>query len=551
MKNSQQDEKRLLIDVSRVDAEGDRLEGEVECVNVNEEFVKSFGGLRYRLEAQVFGTELLLRGHLEQDFDLVCSRCGKDFDDTIKVEDYTASFEIPENSSEIDVTDDLREAVLLALPNYPKCSEDCTGLEQTEEVPPDSRWSALDSLKSVLFVALSAFAALHSVAVPEPNPAMMKRIREGVEIIGIVHWGLNTFTDKEWGFGDEKPEWLDPDDFSADQIVGACRDGGIQGLVIVAKHHDGFCLWPTKTTSHNITKSPFRGGKGDYVGEMCAACRKAGVKFGVYCSPWDRNNADYASEKYVKTYHAQVMELNDGRYGEIFEMWFDGANGGDGWYGGAAGPKGERRKIPEGYYRFDQLFPKVRALQPGVTFFGMKGEFAWPGNEQGFIDPVADPSDETIFRMWEGDFPLRPGWFFHEKERGRTRHGAYLMKLYLSTVGNGGIMNIGIAPDKHGRLDAEDVKALRDFKIIKDAFFSKPVLDKGKPYNVVVERRNWRKYIHVLYSTMSLRYADRHQPEDAQVRRYFVDPKLIKLVVESTASSGETDTAKWMTAGQR
>ncbi len=547
MKHPQTDDSRLIIDTSRLDAEGEHLEGEVECVNVSEEFVKSFGGLRYSLEAQVFGTELLLRGHLEQDFDLVCSRCGKDFDDTIKVEDFTSSFEIKEDSSEIDVTDDIRDALLLELPSYPRCSEDCQGLERTEEMPKDDRWSALDSLKSVLFAAL-AFTAFSSVsAEPAPNAAMMRRIQEGVEIIGIVHWGLNTFTDKEWGFGDEKPEWLNPDAFSADQIVGACRDGGIQGLVVVAKHHDGFCLWPTKTTTHNISKSPFRGGKGDYVGEMNAACRKLGVKFGVYCSPWDRNNAAYASEEYVKTYHAQVEELNDGRYGEIFEMWFDGANGGNGWYGGAAGPKGERRKIPEGYYRFDELFPKVRSLQPNVTFFGMGGEFAWPGNEQGFVDPVASPSDEKMFRMWEADFPLRPGWFYHEKERGKVRHGAYLMKLYLSSVGNGGIMNIGIAPDRHGRLDVEDVKALKDFKTLKDAFFANEVNGKEKMFNVVVERRNHRKYIHILSEPMTLRWSRTFKGGEEDVKRYLVDRKLLDLIMGATASSGETDTAKWMT----
>lgn len=382
----------------------------------------------------------------------------------------------------------------------------------------------------------------------KPNAALQARIDAGIEIIGIVHWGLNTYTDREWGFGDEKPEWLNPDDFSADQIVGACKEGGIQGLVIVAKHHDGFCLWPTKTTEHNISKSPFRDGKGDYVKEMHDACRKTGLRFGVYCSPWDRNNAAYATPEYVKTYHAQVKELNDGRYGEIFEMWFDGANGGDGWYGGAAGPKGEKRKISGAdYYRFPELFAELRKMQPGITFFGMKGEFAWPGNEQGYVDPTLDPSDDETFRFFEADFPLRPGWFYHEKERGKVRHAAYLMKLYLSSVGHGGIMNIGIAPDRHGRLDAEDVAALKGFKEIKDAFFSREVTEKA-PYNVVVERRNFRKYITILEEPMEIRHADGPiRNTSVDIKRYYVDPKLIELVRNSTSSSGETDTAKWMT----
>lgn len=139
-------ETRLVIDASRVDPEGEELEGEVDCIDIDEEFVKPFGGVRYRLKAQVFGTELLVRGRLEQDFDLVCSRCGKDFDDTIRVEDFTASFEVAENSPEVDVTEEIRESVLLELPNFPLCDENCVGIEQKSEMPTDDRWGALDAL---------------------------------------------------------------------------------------------------------------------------------------------------------------------------------------------------------------------------------------------------------------------------------------------------------------------------------------------------------------------------------------------------------------------
>lgn len=139
-------EARLVIDASRVDPEGEELEGEVDCIDIDEEFVKPFGGVRYRLKAQVFGTELLVRGRLEQDFDLVCSRCGKDFDDTIRVENFTASFEVAENSPEVDVTEEIRESVLLELPNFPLCDENCVGIEQKSEMPTDERWGALDAL---------------------------------------------------------------------------------------------------------------------------------------------------------------------------------------------------------------------------------------------------------------------------------------------------------------------------------------------------------------------------------------------------------------------
>ena len=139
-------EAKLTIDTSRIDPDGETIEGEVECVDLDEPFVKAFGGVRYGLTLQVFGTELLVRGKLEQDFDLVCSRCGKDFDDTVKVGDFTASFEIPENSPEGDLTEELRESIILALPTYPVCDETCPGVEQTVEMPSDDRWNVLDSL---------------------------------------------------------------------------------------------------------------------------------------------------------------------------------------------------------------------------------------------------------------------------------------------------------------------------------------------------------------------------------------------------------------------
>ena len=142
-------ENKLIIDASRVNPEGEELEGEVDCVDLDEEFVRPFGGIRYRLKLQVFGTELLVRGHLEQDFDLVCSRCGKDFDDTIKVEDFAESYEFGEKNPEIDLTNDLRESIILALPTYPVCVETCPGIEQQVEKPRDDRWNVLDSLQVV------------------------------------------------------------------------------------------------------------------------------------------------------------------------------------------------------------------------------------------------------------------------------------------------------------------------------------------------------------------------------------------------------------------
>ena len=379
-----------------------------------------------------------------------------------------------------------------------------------------------------LLPSLCAFAFLFAgmdsaSAVPVPRPALAERLESDCEVIGIVHWGLNTFTDREWGFGDEDPAMLNPESFDADQIAVACAQGGLGGLVVVAKHHDGFCLWPTKTTGHNISKSPFRGGKGDYVREMSDACRRAGIRFGVYCSPWDRNSAAYATPEYVKLYREQVRELLDGRYGEVFEMWFDGANGGDGYYGGARG----RRQIPGvEYYDFDTIFADVHRLQPKACIFTElrdDADFRWPCNEQGVLHPDSRATirpmatnaknymeygnvgdvDGTVFHPCEADFPLRPGWFCHEAQNGDVKSGEYLMKLYLSSVGNGGTMNIGISPSRKGQLAKGDVLVLKRFNEIRKAFFSHPVSAGGKA-NLVEMRENIRLGERVAKWTLSV-----------------------------------------------
>ena len=482
--------------------------------------------------------------------------------------------------------------------------------------------------KLLVVVAVSLLMAAHTVMAlsidfgptPKPGPALAARIAAGdCEVYGIVHWGLNTYTDREWGYGDEDPALLNPAKFDADQIVGACKAGGLGGLIVVAKHHDGFCLWPTKTTEHNITKTPFWRGTGngergtgrDYVKEMEQACRRAGLKFGVYVSPWDRNSAHYATDKYVEIYHAQIKELLSGDYGEVFEMWFDGANGGDGWYGGAK----ERRRIGGDYYRFPEVFKFVRELQPKVCIFAGESDesdFRWPGNEKGELDPNSGATICTVggfvdgkygnpeykkhinigmrnfegavkypmfFRVCECDFPMRPGWFYHAKEKGKTKSGIYLLKRYLNTIGNGGTMNLGIAPNKDGLLDDEDVKALADFGKLKAAFFSKPITN--GLCNVVVMSEDvvnrgetcdeWQlfdgkeklingrtigiKRIRTLESpcraeNMRLEVYGDHA-EALPLKFYYVEPEFLKAVLSATTESGETDTAKWMTAGKQ
>ena len=461
-----------------------------------------------------------------------------------------------------------------------------------------------ESRKRVAAAAVAvcaAFAAACTEAAgggarPVPGEAMMRRLAEERDVIGIVHWGLNTFTGREWGGGNEDPSLLDAAELDADAIAAACKAGGISGLVVVAKHHDGFCLWPTKTTSYNISATKFRGGCGDYVKEMEQACRRAGLDFGVYVSPWDRNNAGYGREEYVETYAGQLRELASGAYGDIFEFWFDGANGGDGWYGGAK----ETRTIPPGYYRFGEVIPLMRSLQPNAVVFGGDRRFSdlrWPGNERGELSPdsrATVPSqdgkpyskdmmntgskDGDLFRVCEADFPLRRGWFHRDSENGSAKSPETLMRIYLSSVGNGGVMNIGVAPNKEGRLDENDARALAEFGKLRRELFANEVTN--GLFNVLVLRENlangeqvdgWEfasggrivasgsaigaKRIRIVPGGADagsgvLRItASGPAPLDVSCRFYLANESLLRRIAGSHDEVRETDTATWMQRG--
>ncbi len=319
-----------------------------------------------------------------------------------------------------------------------------------------------------------------------PIPSERQLAWHDVELYGLVHFTPTTFENKEWGYGDADPATFNPTGFSAEQIVGAAKAGGLRGIVLVAKHHDGFCLWPTQTTDYNISKSPFRGGKGDMVKEFADAARENGLKFGVYCSPWDRNNAMYGKPEYLEIYRKQLEELYT-NYGDLFMSWHDGANGGDGYYGGAR----EKRAIDNTvYYDWENTWNELtRKLQPMASIFSDIGwDVRWVGNEKGvagethwatFTPKAPDgvnvavpgqanhPDSPTGHRdgeYWmpaECDVPLRKGWFFHENESPRTPE--QLFSLYLQSVGRGAALDLGLAPDTRGLLHEADVAALEQF----------------------------------------------------------------------------------------
>jgi len=310
-----------------------------------------------------------------------------------------------------------------------------------------------------------------------------------MEFYGFVHFTVNTFTDREWGFGDEDEKVFNPADFDADQIVGAAKAAGMKGLILTCKHHDGFCLWPSKYTEHSVKNSGWKNGKGDVVKELSLACRRHGLRFGVYLSPWDCNHKDYGRPEYVAYYRNQLRELLTD-YGEIFTVWFDGANGGRGYYGGAR----ETRKIDaRTYYDWDNTRRIVRELMPMAVMFSDAGpDFRWVGNENGI---AGDPcwatlnaagrypggssegltSGERPGTDWippECDVSIRPGWFYHAKEDGQVKTPSQLLDIYYKSVGRGACLNLNIPPDRRGRIHENDIQSLREFRRILDATFA-------------------------------------------------------------------------------
>lgn len=317
-------------------------------------------------------------------------------------------------------------------------------------------------------------------------PSTRQQAWHRMETYSFVHFSMNTFTDKEWGYGDEDPSLFNPTAFDPDQIVTSLKAGGMKGVILTCKHHDGFCLWPTKTTEHCVRNSRWRDGKGDVVRDLSRAARRHGLKFGVYLSPWDRNNADYGKPEYVKLYRRQLTELLTA-YGPVFEVWFDGANGGDGYYGGAR----ENRVIDKAtYYGWPATWALVRKLQPDAVIFSDVGpDVRWVGNEKGHAgetcwetyDPVgenggsASPGNvraqESMVGTRNGsrwmppecDVSIRPGWFWHGKENSKVKTPRDLMDLYYASVGRGASFLLNVPPDRRGVLYGTDVASLKQF----------------------------------------------------------------------------------------
>jgi alpha-L-fucosidase len=310
---------------------------------------------------------------------------------------------------------------------------------------------------------------------PRPSPSQLAWQRD--ELALFLHFGVNTFTDREWGDGREDPSIFSPSALDARQWARAARDAGAHSLILTAKHHDGFCLWPTRTTGHSVAASPWRSGHGDVVREFVDACHAEGLKAGLYLSPWDRNNPAYGdSPKYNDLYCDQLTELLT-RYGPIAEVWFDGANG--------EGPNGKRQ-----VYDWPRFFRLVRQLQPNAVMFSDAGpDVRWCGNEKGMAgdpnwstvnpDIVTFPGADgpgvtdalqhgdpagTVWRPAEVDVSIRPGWFYHPAEDDRVRTVDNLESLYFSSVGRNGKLLLNVPPTRDGLLHSTDVARLAGFR---------------------------------------------------------------------------------------
>lgn len=334
--------------------------------------------------------------------------------------------------------------------------------------------------------------------VPTPQQLEWQRM----ELTAFLHFGVNTFTGREWGDGTEDPAIFNPTSLDCEQWVRTLKESGFKMAIITAKHHDGFCLWPTKTTRHSVASSSWKGGKGDVVRELRDACKKYGIKFGVYLSPWDRNASCYGdSPAYNQFFIEQLTELLT-NYGEVHEVWFDGANG--------EGPNGKKQ-----IYDWDAILKTIRRLQPKAVTAIMGDDVRWVGNEKGIgretewsataLTPGIYPrsgeqnkelgifgkakdlggrdivarATELFWYPSEVDVSIRPGWFYHADQDKQVKSLNHLTDIYFKSVGYNSVLLLNIPPDLRGLINENDVQRLKEFSSYLKKTFARNYVLKG------------------------------------------------------------------------
>lgn len=318
--------------------------------------------------------------------------------------------------------------------------------------------------------------------VPEPKQVEWQQM----ETYAFIHFGLNTFNDREWGYGDTDPKTFNPTNLDCEQWAQTLVKAGMKGVILTAKHHDGFCLWPFEGTDYSVKNSPWKNRQGNVVKELSEACKKYGLKFAVYLSPWDRHQANYGTPEYLPYFYAQLHDLLT-NYGPVFEVWFDGANGGDGWYGGAKDIRTIDRK---NYYNYPRIYEMLDSIQPQAIIFSDGGPGCrWVGNEKGFagatnwsflrkgeVHPGYDKSYELQYghpdgNQWvpaECDVSIRPGWFYHPEEDDRVKSPDQLVDLYYRSVGHNATLLLNFPVDRKGLIHPVDsANAVRFHEMIQ------------------------------------------------------------------------------------
>ncbi|MEI8111117.1 MAG: alpha-L-fucosidase [Chitinophagia bacterium] len=322
-----------------------------------------------------------------------------------------------------------------------------------------------------------------------PIPTAQQLAWHEKEFYLFIHFGPNTFTNKEWGEGNEDPNLFNPTALDCNQWVKIAQLAGAKGIILTAKHHDGFCLWPSKYSKHTVRESKWMNGKGDVVKMLSEACKKAGLDMGVYISPWDRNHPKYGTDEYNEVYLKTMKELLT-QYGKFFELWWDGANG--------EGPNGKKQ-----VYDFRRFEDSAFHWQPQLIIFSDIGpSIRWCGNERGIINSTnwnlldtagfkrgeGGPPVDTLNRgningkHWipaEADVSIRPGWFYHTEQDTKVKSAETLFSLYLRSVGNGGNLLLNVPPDKRGLFHEADSAALIGFRKLREDAFKTNLLAKA------------------------------------------------------------------------
>jgi alpha-L-fucosidase len=344
-------------------------------------------------------------------------------------------------------------------------------------------------LSLFLFVSIFVSAQKNETS---PLPTKAQLAWHETEFYLFMHFGPNTFTGKEWGEGDEPEDIFNPSELDCRQWCRVAKASGAKGIIITAKHHDGFCLWPSKYSKHTVRESKWKDGKGDVLKELSKACREFGLKFGVYISPWDRNHPDYGTEKYNDVFVGMMKEIFQ-NYGPIWELWWDGANG--------EGPNGKKQE-----YDWRRYENTVRQLSPKTVVFSDIGpDIRWVGNENGFVgDPnwnfldtagykrgIGAPANDTLNhgnyhgKHWipaECDVSIRPGWFYREEEDSKVKSPEKLFDIYLKSVGRGANLLLNVPPDKRGLIHDIDSAALMNFKKLREESFATNLLKGADSY---------------------------------------------------------------------